>query len=189
MSFETVKALHIIFIITWFAGLFYMVRLFVYQTEASKRSEPDRSILLAAYKKHQRPLWYGITWPSLIGTLVFGVWTTLHNYTYYLSSLWFLIKVGLVILLVAYQFHCHHVFKKLQKDVYLYQPFGLRVLNEFPTIILVAVVFLVVTKPVSNWIMLLVGLSIFTFIIIGAIFLNKRMREKKALNKDKNTIA
>jgi protoporphyrinogen IX oxidase len=186
MSFETVKALHIIFVITWFAGLFYMVRLFVYQTEASKRSEPDRSILLAAYKKHQRPLWYGITWPSLIGTVLFGAWTTLHNYQYYFTNLWFLIKLGLVVFLIAYQFHCHYVFKKLQKDEYSYTPFSLRLLNEFPTIILVAVVFLVVTKPVSNWIMFLVGLAIFSTIILGAIFLNKKMREKKALEKENN---
>jgi protoporphyrinogen IX oxidase len=186
MSFETVKALHIIFVITWFAGLFYMVRLFVYQTEASKRSEPDRSILLAAYKKHQRPLWYGITWPSLIGTVLFGTWTTIHNWEYYFTNLWFLIKLGLVVFLIAYQFHCHYVFKKLQKDEYSYTPFSLRLLNEFPTIILVAVVFLVVTKPVSNWIMFLVGLAIFSTIILGAIFLNKKMREKKALEKENN---
>jgi protoporphyrinogen IX oxidase len=184
MSFETVKALHIIFVITWFAGLFYMVRLFVYQTEANQKTEPERTILLSAYKRHQRPLWYGITWPSMIGTLVFGTWTVLFNYAFYLSSLWFHLKLGLVILLIAYQFHCHYVFRKLQNDIYKYTPFGLRLLNEIPTILLVAVVFLVVSKPFKNWFLFCVGLGIFAIIILGAIYLNKQLREKK-LAKEK----
>jgi putative membrane protein len=68
----TVKALHIIFIVTWFAGLFYIVRLFVYQAEADQKEEPEKSILSKQYKIMAKRLWYGITWPSFVLTLLFG---------------------------------------------------------------------------------------------------------------------
>src|SRR5579859_5854694 len=69
-----VKALHIIFIVTWFSGLFYMVRLFVYHTEANERSEPEKAILQKQFRLMIRRLWLGITWPSAILTLIFGPW-------------------------------------------------------------------------------------------------------------------
>ena len=69
-----IKALHIIFIVTWFSGLFYIVRLFVYSAEANAKTEPEKSILLKQFSIMQKRLWYGITWPSAILTLIFGTW-------------------------------------------------------------------------------------------------------------------
>jgi putative membrane protein len=69
-----IKALHIIFIVTWFSGLFYIVRLFVYSAEANLKAEPERTILLNQFGIMQKRLWYGITWPSAILTFIFGTW-------------------------------------------------------------------------------------------------------------------
>ena len=74
MGFEYVKALHLIFIVTWFAGLFYIVRLFIYQTEALEKSEQERQILKPQLDLMARRLWYIITWPSAVLTLIFGFW-------------------------------------------------------------------------------------------------------------------
>ena len=69
-----VKALHIIFVVTWFSGLFYIVRLFIYSAEAHLKPEPERTILLRQFGQMQHRLWYIITWPSAILTLVLGTW-------------------------------------------------------------------------------------------------------------------
>ncbi|HVF96269.1 MAG TPA: CopD family protein, partial [Flavisolibacter sp.] len=66
------KALHIIFIVTWFAGMFYIVRLFIYNTEAAEKPEPEKSILQKQFSIMSKRLWFGITWPSAVMTLVFG---------------------------------------------------------------------------------------------------------------------
>ena len=78
-------ALHIIFVVTWFAGLFYIVRLFIYHTEAEQKAEPEKSILQTQYKLMEKRLWYGITWPSMILTLIFGPWVMSYNFSYYIS--------------------------------------------------------------------------------------------------------
>ncbi|MGV3657580.1 MAG: CopD family protein, partial [Chitinophagaceae bacterium] len=68
------KALHIIFIVTWFSGLFYIVRLFIYNTEAAEKEEPEKSILQKQFSIMIKRLWLGITWPSAVLTLIFGPW-------------------------------------------------------------------------------------------------------------------
>src|SRR5699024_471793 len=72
--YQYIIALHIIFIVTWFAGLFYMVRLFIYNREAQDKEEPERRILQGQYKVMIKRLWLGITWPSAILTFIFGPW-------------------------------------------------------------------------------------------------------------------
>ena len=74
MDFLYLKALHIIFVVTWFAGLFYIVRLFIYQTEAAQKPEPAREILQTQYKLMSKRLWYIITWPSAILASIFAFW-------------------------------------------------------------------------------------------------------------------
>ena len=71
MEYLYLKSLHIVFVVTWFAGLFYIVRLFIYHTEANDKPEPDRSILFKQFVHMERLLWYVITWPSAILTLIF----------------------------------------------------------------------------------------------------------------------
>ena len=97
------KALHIIFIVTWFAGMFYIVRLFIYNTEASNKPEPEQSILQQQFGIMIRRLWLGITWPSAILTLILGVWVMLNgNWDKVLfeeGGKWLLVKLVFVVML------------------------------------------------------------------------------------------
>src|ERR1700756_5236137 len=94
-----VKALHIIFIVTWFSGMFYIVRLFIYNTEAHAMAEPDRSILQKQFTLMIRRLWLGITWPSAVLTLIFGPWMW---YMYGTLDNWLAVKLCFVVGLYAY---------------------------------------------------------------------------------------
>lgn len=177
MSYQYLKALHLIFIVTWFAGLFYIVRLFIYQTETQEKPEPERSILTKEYKRISKLLWYGITWPSAILTLIFG-FSLAHDWW---GQQWLSIKLGFVGLLYAYQWVCHVKFRNLQRDVYKNTGFYLRVFNEIATILLVAIVFIVVLKNVLSLVWGLVGLALFTATLLLAIRTYKKIREKKDL--------
>lgn len=172
----TIKALHIIFIVTWFAGLFYIVRLFVYFTEAQEMEEPRRSILQDQYRIMMKRLWFGITWPSAILTLIFGPWMA-----FLLGSIpvWLWIKLAFVLGLYFYFFFLHGIYKDLQAGVVKRSSTQLRVWNEVATIFLVAIVFLVVLKSFLSMIWSMVGLIIFTACLMVAIKVYKRIREKK----------
>ena len=122
-----VKALHIIFVITWFAGLFYMVRLFVYSAEVNEKPEPERSILLKQFGLMQKRLWYGITWPSAILTLIFGTWIGI---LYRGLPTWLLIKLFFVAGLFAYHIILHVIFKQQQKENFKWTSYQLRIWNE-----------------------------------------------------------
>src|SRR5436190_20496785 len=106
------KAAHIIFIVTWFAGLFYMPRLFVYMTEAHSKPEPEKSILLKQFKMMSSRLWYGITWPSAVITLVMGT-ALLINQPDWLHYGFMHIKLTLVFFLYCYHFSLQYLFNQL----------------------------------------------------------------------------
>lgn len=177
MTFKYVLALHIIFIVTWFAGLFYIVRLFIYHTEANNQPEPDRSILQRQYKIMQKRLWYGITWPSMILTLIFGPWLLLLV-PEYLSQGFFILKLCFVGILVLYHVQCHVIFKQLQADVIKYTSFKLRMWNEVATVLLVAIVFLIVLKSNTSLVWAMLGLMIFSATLLLAIKIYKKNRER-----------
>ena len=86
MDILYIKSLHIIFIVTWFAGLFYLVRLFIYHTEAHQKQEPDRSILISHFKLAEKRLFFGITYPSMILTYIFGFWMALSMFRMSVSA-------------------------------------------------------------------------------------------------------
>lgn len=172
----TLKALHIIFIVTWFAGMFYIVRLFVYYTEAQEMEEPRRSILQDQYRIMMKRLWFGITWPSAVLTLVFGPWVALMLGS---MPIWLWIKLAFVAGLYIYFFFLHGIYKDLQAGVVKRSSTQLRVWNEVATIFLVAIVFLVVLKSFLSMMWALVGLAIFTAVLMIAIKIYKRIREKK----------
>ncbi|MCU0447372.1 MAG: CopD family protein [Microscillaceae bacterium] len=134
------KALHIIFVVTWFAGLFYIVRLFVYYAETLERPEPEKSILQREYLGMQSRLWYGITWPSAIMTAIFG---PLMLWWFPLNT-WLIIKLLLVVGLYFYHFSCQIVFNQQRKGIVKYTGMQLRVWNEVATLFLIGIVFLVV---------------------------------------------
>lgn len=168
------KALHIIFVVTWFAGLFYIVRLFIYQTEANDKEEPDRTILIREYQRISRLLWFMITWPSAVLTLVFGL-SLLMSYSGW--PVWLLVKLSLVLLLYIYHFLCHRIYVRLQKEYYTMSSFQLRIWNEVATLLLVSIVFLVVLKSALDMTYGLLGLIIFGIVLMSAIHFYKKFRQ------------
>lgn len=171
------KSLHIIFVITWFAGLFYIVRLFIYHTEAEKKQSPDKEILQTQYKIMSKRLWYFITWPSAILAVFFALWMLYLNPSY-LTMPWMLIKIGFVGLLILYHFFCQRIYSQLQQDIIKYSSFKLRMFNEIATILLFTIVFLVVLKSTVNWIWGVVGIIAVSFLLMGGIKLYKSFREQ-----------
>ena len=182
MDFLYIKALHIIFIVTWFAGLFYIVRLFIYHVEADKKEEPAKEILQTQYKLMSKRLWYIITWPSAILASIFGFWMLYKN-PYYLQMPWMHIKLSFVFALYFYHGFCHKIYNQLQNNIIKYTAFKLRIINEAPTIILFAVVFLVTLQNAINWIWGVVGIILFGFLLMLGIRLYKKIREKKSWEK------
>jgi protoporphyrinogen IX oxidase len=172
------KALHFIFIVTWFAGLFYIVRLFIYHTEAEQKAEPEKRILQKQYKIMEKRLWYGITWPSMFLTLVFGGCLLWVNPAF-LTQAYFILKLCFVGGLIIYHFQCHIYFTQLQNDVVKSTSTKLRIWNEIATIFLVAIVFLIVLKSNTGFIWGMLGLVVFAVTLMIAIKLYKKSREKK----------
>ena len=175
MDYLYLKALHIIFVITWFAGLFYIVRLFIYHTEALKKPEPDRSILSEQLALMSRKLWYIITWPSAIITVILGT-SLLISQPSWLKMPFMHIKLGFVFLLIFYHLGCHGIFRQLQKEKTKYTSMQLRIFNEAATLILFAIVFLIVLKNELSWIWGTMGLISFAIVLMIAIKLYKRFR-------------
>ncbi len=181
--FKYALALHIIFIVTWFAGLFYIVRLFIYHTEAALLPEPAKSILQTQYKIMEKRLWYGITWPSMILTLICGPWVMSYNFSYYITSAYFVLKLCFVGALILYHIQCHVMFKQLQNDVIKFSSFKLRLWNEVATVLLFAIVFLIVLKSNTGLIWGLLGLVVFATTLMLAVKIYKRGREKKEIRE------
>lgn len=177
--YNTIKALHIIFIVTWFAGLFYMFRLFVYHVEVALRDEPARSILIDQIKLMERRLWYIITWPSCILTLIFGPWMLVLNPDLLLEP-WMHLKLFFILCLLIYQLYGQAVLKKLTANPQAYKSFFLRLMNEVGTLLLVAIVFLVVLRDSISWIWGSVGLVGTGFLLAFFAKWYKKRREKKA---------
>jgi putative membrane protein len=175
--YNYIKSLHLIFVITWFAGLFYIVRLFVYHAEAKDKSEPEQSILIKQYQLMQYRLWYIITWPSAILASIFAFWLLLIM-PQWLQQEWMIVKLGFVVLLYLYHWKCHLIFNQLQKDEVKNSSNFFRVWNEGATIILFAVVFLVILKSAINWIYGVVGIFVFSILIMLGFKFYKRIRER-----------
>ena len=113
--YDYLKSLHLIFVITWFAGLFYIVRLFVYQIEANEKPSPEKEILQKQYKIMTYRLWYIITCPSAILATIFAL-SLLHLNSGLLEMSWMQVKLVFVVLLFIYHLKCHQIFKELQND-------------------------------------------------------------------------
>jgi putative membrane protein len=187
MDYLYVKALHIIFVVTWFAGLFYIPRLFIYQTEAEDKLEPAKSILQNQFKLMSKRLWYIITWPSAILASTFGIWLIYLN-PVWLEQPWMLVKLAFVFALYFYHGFCQNIYNKLQKDIIKYSTFKLRIFNEISTIILFAIVFLVSVKSAISWVWGVVGILLFGVLIMLGIKLYKRIREKRGWDKTEKEI-
>lgn len=172
-----VKALHIIFVITWFAGLFYIVRLFIYHTEALAKDEPDKSILSNQLALMAKKLWWIITWPSGVITLILGT-SLIALQPSWIQQPFMHIKLTFVLGLVLYHLACHKIYKQLQGNIAKYSSIKLRIFNEIATLLLFAIIFLIVLKSEVNWIWGTVGLISFAVLLMIAIRIYKKARKK-----------
>lgn len=173
--YNYIKALHIIFIVTWFSGLFYIVRLFIYNREAQDRPSPEREILQSQFSVMIRRLWLGITWPSAILTLVLGPWMM---YLYGSIPAWLWIKMGFVLGLYVYHFTLHAIYRQQSKGIFAYTSQQLRIWNEVATVFLVSIVLLVVVKQNLSFVWGLAGLILFVVLLMSAIRIYKSVRRK-----------
>lgn len=175
--YNYIKSLHLIFVVTWFAGLFYIPRLFVYQIEAFHKPSPEKEILGKQLKLMAKRLWNIITIPSTILATIFAIWLLIIN-PYWLEAGWMHVKLTFVILLYLYQLKTHQMYKQLQRDEVKYTSNFMRLWNEGATFILFAVVFLVILKSSINWIFGVVGIFVLGILLMLGFKIYKRIRDK-----------
>ncbi len=182
MAYYWFKAFHLIGVVVWFAGLFYLVRLFVYHAEASQEPEPAQTILKKQYELMEKRLYRIITTPGMLVTvaMAIGLLTTEPEL---LKSGWLHVKLGFVAVLLAYHHYCGRIMKKLAAGECQWSGQQFRALNEAPTLLLVSIVLLAVFKnnlptDITAWV-------IFGLIIIMAVtiqlYAKKRKRDKEKL--------
>lgn len=177
MVYNYVKAFHIIFMVTWFAGMFYIVRLFIYNTEAAEKKGIEKEILVKQFSIMIKRLWLGITWPSAILTIILGGWVA-----YLMGSIpsWLWVKLGFVAGLYAYHFTLQKIYSDEMKGIFKYTSNQLRIWNEVATVFLIAIVMIVTVKDSMSWIWGIIGLILFTLLLMSAIKVYKLIRNEKA---------
>ena len=136
------KSFHIIAMVCWFAGLFYLPRLFVYHSLSEDPVSRDRFVIM------ERKLFWGIMTPSAVATLLFGFWLLFGNPDYYLAWWWMRLKLALVALLLAYHGLCWHYLQALGEGRNRRGHVFFRIFNELPVLLLIAITILIVVKPV-----------------------------------------
>ena len=184
MDYYYIKALHVIFVVCWFAGLFYIVRLFIYTKEANEKEEPAKSILYAQLILMQKKLWYIITWPAGIGTFIFGGWMLVMR-SELLFQPWMWLKLIFVGLLALYHLQCHAYFKQQKAGIFKTSSFKLRLFNELATVFLVAIVFLIIVRSTGGLVWGMLGLFIFAALLMGGVYIYKKQR--KAMEEKDDT--
>jgi len=141
MLYLWLKSFHLIFMVCWFAGLFYLPRLFVYHTQCTDQISDQRFSIM------ERRLYYGIMTPSAVLTLIFGIALICLNPKYYLMASWFHLKLLLVFLLIAYHGACGYLKSQFTHRQNKYSRAFYRWFNEFPVLLLIGIVLLVILKP------------------------------------------
>lgn len=136
-----IKALHVIFMVCWFAGLFYLPRLFVYHAMAEDTISQER------FKIMERKLFWGIMTPSGVLTVIFGTWLFSLQMPYYLHAGWFHLKLLLVITLIIYHVWCGKYLLDFKKNINQHHHRFYRYFNEYPVVVLFVVVLLAIVKP------------------------------------------
>lgn len=183
MQYLYVKALHIIFIVTWFAGLFYIVRLYIYFKEAESKPEAAKSVLIPQYQLMIKRLWLIITWPSAVLATIFAIWLLVLNPSF-LQMGWMHIKLAFVVLLFVYHFICHRMYLQSQQGKIGMSATKLRLWNEVATIILFACVFLVILKNSFGWIFGVLGIVGLSVLLMIGVKFYKKLRQKKDWDKN-----
>ena len=178
MTFLYLKAVHIIFVVTWFAGLFYFPRLLIHITESHDKPEPDKSILLKQFHLMARRLWYGITWPSAVITLCIGTAILIHQ-PEWLQQGFMHIKLTLVLFLYAYHGSLQYLLNRLEQGIVRFSSQQLRIWNEVATLFLIAIVFIIVLKNALSMIWGVAGLILVSIAILLGIKWYKKFRNDK----------
>lgn len=178
--YRYVLAIHIIFVVSWMAGLFYIVRLFIYHTEANLKPDVERNILQKQFEVMESKLWNIITTPAMVLALSAGI-TMLFLNPGLLKTDWMWVKLFFVLGLLIYHFTCQNLIQQLKKGKYAMTSTQLRLWNELATIFLVAIVFTVILKNAIDWIYGLIGLIAFAVIIMSAVKIYKNYRNKKEI--------
>ncbi len=177
MTYLYLKSLHLIFVVSWMAGLFYIVRLFIYHTEANERPEAERHILQRQFELMESKLWNIITTPAMLLAVLAGLGMIYLNPAL-LEMDWMLVKLGFVLGLLVYHFLCQRLMNQLKRGVFSFSSTQLRIWNELATIFLVAIVFTVVLKSAIDWIYGLIGLILFSILIMSAVKIYKYYRQR-----------
>jgi putative membrane protein len=178
MEYLYLKSLHIIFVVSWMAGLFYIVRLFVYHVEANEKPEEERVILQCQYQLMESRLWNIITTPAMVLTILAGAAMIFVN-PQLLSQGWMHVKLAFVLGLLVYHFICQNIIKQFKQGIFRWTSTRLRLWNELATVFLVAIVFTVVLKSSIDWIYGLIGLVLFGIVIMLAVKVYKYYRLKR----------
>jgi len=181
--YQYLKAIHIIFVVTWFAGMFYMPRFFIYNTEAAEKSEIEKNVLRNQFQIMMKRLWFGITWPSAVLTLVMGILVMLYGnwdkIIFEPAARWLLIKLVFVLLLYLYFLSLHRIYTQQLRGIFRYTSQQLRIWNEVATIFLIAIVMLAVVKDSLSFVWGIAGLIGLAIILLSAVRIYKVIREKK----------
>lgn len=175
MTYFVIKALHLIGMVSWFAGLFYIPRIFIYSVEALEKPELERRILLAQFQIMGRRLWYGITWPAMIVTLTFGLWLVILYNDW--SQPWVHAKLTLVALLVVYHLICGSIRKGIVAGTSKWTSHRLRLWNEVATVILIATIFVATLKSQAFQLSLLVGIVVTIVALTAGVYLYRKVRK------------
>ncbi len=144
MIYLYLKACHVIAVVCWYAGLFYLPRLFVYDIEAAQKSELERGVLQTQLRLMQRRLYFGIMWPSMVVSWIIGLWLMVTTGAY--LAPWFHFKISMVILLSVFHLFSGKVRKQLLLDNCQFNSKQMRIINEIPGIFLIGIVLTVYLK-------------------------------------------
>jgi len=179
MEYQLVKSLHIISFVAWFAGLFYLVRLFVYHTEAFSFSSPKREVLLSQYHIMESRLYKIICNPAMMLTWIFGItMICMNGWEWYKTNIWLHFKIGFVILLTLYHLYNKKIISRLEGEKKVMSSFKFRLYNEVPTLFLTVIVLLAVYKNLLNFGYTFAGLILFAVLMFIAAKMYKRKRTK-----------
>lgn len=172
------KTLHIVFIVSWFAGLFYLVRLFIYTREAQDKTEPEKTILTNQFLLMQKKLLNIITIPAMILSLLFGIGMLFYSYQMLFQS-WMVTKLIGVMFLIVYQWYAYKIYLMQKSLNFKHSSFFLRVYNEVATVLLIAIVFLAVFKTSTDFTRYFVFVFFFVLLIAVFIVLYNRKNNKQ----------
>lgn len=184
MTLLYLKAIHVIAMVAWFSALFYIVRLYVYHVEAESRPANEKLILQQQFAIMERRLWYGIGWPAMLATVIFGLWMMIE-FQFYKQG-WLHIKLLLVLCLVLFHFYCGRIRKNLLNQTNRLTSFQLRLLNEVPTVFLVGIVFIVYLKNFFDGVWGVFVLVCLSIAILGGSFLYRKIRNGKKIAPEKS---